>query len=162
MEEKILKEDLSKNKRLTPELKIKIRKIYAKHFLVIGLIFVYTGIITLAFYKMELNTLATDLKVLSLGFLCFAIIKFEQGYKKDNEGIFLIGVEALVLALMTLFMTSFISIEENEFKNITTGFCVFALIYYLLKNFIMINKIKKEHKKQISDVRDIIHKKGDI
>ena len=39
MEEKILKEDLSKNKRLTPELKNKIRKIYAKHFLIIGLIF---------------------------------------------------------------------------------------------------------------------------
>ena len=140
MEEEILKEDLSRNKKLTPELKNKIRKIYAKHFLVIGLIFVYTGIITLAFYKMELNTLATDLKVLSLGFLCFAIIKFEQGYKKDNEGIFLTGVESLVLALMTLFMTSFISIEESEFKNITTGFCGFALIYYLLKKKVNIKQ----------------------
>ena len=136
MEEKILKEDLSKNKRLTPELKNKIRKIYAKHFLIIGLIFVYTGIITLAFYKMELNTLATDLKVLSLGFLCFAIIKFEQGYKKDNEGIFLIGVEALVLALMTLFMTSFILFIS--FNKLSCLCAVCGILFFFVLRLLLI------------------------
>ena len=70
------------------------------------------------------------------------------------------GIEALILALFTLFCTCFISIEENAFKNIISGFSIFVMVYYLLKSFVMIRKIKKEHKKKISDVRDII-KKGD-
>ena len=65
-----------------------------------------------------------------------------------------------MLAILTLLMTSFISIEEQSFKNIVIGFSVFSAIYYLIKSFVMIRKIKKEHKNKISDVRDII-KKGE-
>lgn len=64
--DEILKEDLSKNKKLTPELKSKIRKILGKNILIIGCILIYIGLITMAFYKMELNTLGNDLKVLSI------------------------------------------------------------------------------------------------
>ena len=156
----VLEEDLSKNKKLTSELKKKIRKTFGKNILIIGLILMYMGLLTLSFYKMELNTLSTDLKVLSVGFLAFAIIKFEQGYKKDNEGIFLTGVEALVLALITLFMTVLISTSENFFKNVILGICIFVTVYYLLKSLVIRSKIKKQHKKQVSDVRDIV-KKGE-
>ena len=65
MDEEILKEDLSKNKKLTPELKSKIRKIIGKNILIAGCILIYIGLINMAFYKMELNTLSIDLKVLS-------------------------------------------------------------------------------------------------
>lgn len=65
-----------------------------------------------------------------------------------------------MLAILTLLMTSFISIEEQSFKNIVIEFSVFSAIYYLIKSFVMIRKIKKEHKNKISDVRDII-KKGE-
>ena len=116
----ILEEDLSKNKKLTPELKKKIRRIFGKNIFIIGLILIYMALLTLAFYKMELNTLSTDLKVLSTGFLVFAIIKFEQGYKNDNEGIFLTGIELLVLAIITLFMTVLISTDEHFFQSIIT------------------------------------------
>ena len=156
----VLEEDLSKNKKLTPELKKKLRKTFGKNILIIGLILMYMGLLTLSFYKMELNTLSTDLKVLSVGFLAFAIIKFEQGYKKDNEGIFLTGIEALVLALITLFMTVLISTSENFFKNVILGISIFATVYYLLKSLVIRAKIKKQHKKQVSDVRDIV-KKGE-
>lgn len=156
----VLEEDLSKNKKLTPELKKKIRKTFGKNILIIGLILMYMGLLTLSFYKMELNTLSTDLKVLSVGFLAFAIIKFEQGYKKDNEGIFLTGIEALILALITLFMTVLISTSENFFKNVILGISIFATVYYLLKLLVIRAKIKKQHKKQVSDVRDIV-KKGE-
>ena len=156
----ILEEDLSKNKKLTPELKKQIRKTFGKNILIIGLILIYMGLLTLAFYKMELNTLSTDLKVLSAGFLVFAIIKFEQGYKNDNEGIFLIGIEVLALALITLFMTVLISSDEHFFQNVVMGISIFVTIYYILKSFAIRAKIKKQHKKQVSDVRDII-KKGE-
>lgn len=92
------------------------------------------------------------------GFLVFAIVKFENGYKQDKEGIFLSGVEALILALITLFMTSLISSDEQFFKNTIWGIGTFATIYYLLKTWILRRKIKKEHKKKISDVRDIVGK----
>lgn len=55
-------------------------------------------------------------------------------------------------------MTSFISIEEQVFKNIIFGFSIFTAIYYIIKSFIMLRKIKKEHKNNISDVRDIVKK----
>lgn len=57
-------------------------------------------------------------------------------------------------------MTSFISIEEQVFKNIIFGFSIFTATYYIIKSFIMLRKIKKEHKNNISDVRDIV-KKGE-
>lgn len=156
----ILEEDLSKNKKLTPELKKKIRKIFGKNIFIIGLILIYMALLTLAFYKMELNTLSTDLKVLSTGFLAFAIIKFEQGYKNDNEGIFLTGIELLVLAIITLFMTVLISTDEHFFQSIIMGISIFVAVYYIVKSFVIRGKIKKQHKKQVSDVRDIV-KKGE-
>ena len=156
----ILEEDLSKNKKLTPELKKKIRKIFGKNIFIIGLILIYMALLTLAFYKMELNTLSTDLKVLSTGFLVFAIIKFEQGYKNDNEGIFLTGIELLVLAIITLFMTVLISTDEHFFQSTIMGISIFVAVYYILKSFVIRGKIRKQHKKQVSDVRDII-KKGE-
>lgn len=158
MSEDILKEDLSKNKKITPELKEKMRKILLKNVLIIIGILLYLLILTLAFYKMELNTLATDLKVISVGFLVLAIMKFEKGYREDKEGIFLTGVEALVLALITLFMTALISVDEQIFKNIILGIGLITTIYYLLKTYVLRRKIKKEHKKKISDVRDIVGK----
>lgn len=156
----ILEEDLSKNKKLTPELKKKIRKIFGKNIFIIGLILIYMALLTLAFYKMELNTLSTDLKVLSTGFLVFAIIKFEKGYKNDNEGIFLTGIELLVLAIITLFMTVLISTDEHFFQSTIMGISIFVAVYYILKSFVIRGKIRKQHKKQVSDVRDII-KKGE-
>ena len=156
----ILEEDLSKNKKLTPELKKKIRRIFGKNIFIIGLILIYMALLTLAFYKMELNTLSTDLKVLSTGFLVFAIIKFEQGYKNDNEGIFLTGIELLVLAIITLFMTVLISTDEHFFQSIIMGISIFVAVYYIVKSFVIRGKIKKQHKKQVSDVRDIV-KKGE-
>ena len=156
MNEEILKEDLSKNKKLTTELKKRIKKIWGINICIILFIVLYMYLMFLAYYKMELDTFSYDLKVLSVGFLAFAIYKFEQGYKKDNEKIFLTGIESLVLALITLFMISFISIEEFYFRNIVIGFMAFSLIYYVLKSLYLTHKIKKEHKKNISDVRDII------
>lgn len=156
----ILEEDLSKNKKLTPELKKKIRRIFGKNIFIIGLILIYMALLTLAFYKMELNTLSTDLKVLSTGFLVFAIIKFEKGYKNDNEGIFLTGIELLVLAIITLFMTVLISTDEHFFQSTIMGISIFVAVYYILKSFVIRGKIRKQHKKQVSDVRDII-KKGE-
>lgn len=158
MEEEILQEDLSKNKKITPELKEKMRMILFKNTLLIILIVLYLLVLTLAFYKMELNTLALDLKVISVGLLVWAIVKFEKGYKEDNEGIFLTGVEALVFALLTLFMTAFINVEEQAFRGIILGSGIISAIYYLLKSYVLRRKIKKEHKKKISDVRDIVGK----
>ena len=161
MDEEIIKEDLSKNKKISPELKIKRRKILFKNIMLIILILLYLLILTMAFYKMELNTLATDLKVISVGLLVFAIYKFENGYKNDNEGTFLTGVEALLFALFTLFMTALISEEEQLFKNVILGTGIVSTVYYLSKSYVLRRKIKKEHKKKISDVRDIVWK-GEI
>lgn len=158
MEDNILKEDLSKNKKLTPEFKKRIKKVLGINLLLAAIIVVYMFAIQFGFYNLELNTLETILKVIASIILVFAIYKFEMSYKKDNEGIFLSGVEALIVALITLFMTSFINIEEGIFKNIIYGICIFVFIYYLIKSFVQIRKIKKEHKKQISDVREIIEK----
>lgn len=158
MEEDIVKEELSKIKKITPELKQKRRKILLKNILILILIILYLGLLTFAFYKMELNSLSLYLKIISLVFLALSIYKFEQGYRKDNEGIFLTGVEILVLALITLFMTSFINFDEHIFKNIIIGIGIFAIVYYFLKTYILRRKVKKEHKKNISDIRDIVEK----
>lgn len=64
--DEILKEELFKNKKMSPELKRKMRKIVGKNLFAIGAIIIYMGILSLAFYKMELNTLSNDLKVLSI------------------------------------------------------------------------------------------------
>lgn len=158
MAEDILQEDLSKNKKMTPELKEKRRKILLKNILLIIATIIYLLIITLAFYKMELNALAVDLKVISSFFLIWAILKFEKGYKKDNEYIFLTGVELLVFALLTLFMTAFVNTEEQTFRRIILGTGIVVTIYYIMKTYISRRKVKKEHKKKISDVRDIVGK----
>ena len=158
MEEEIIKDELSKIKKITPELKQKRKNILFKYLVIIVLIILYLRIISLAFYDMELNALSVYLKIISIIFLIFSIYKFEQGYRKDNESIFLEGVELLVLALISLFMTAFISFDEHAFFNIVIGIGIFATIYYLLKAYILRRKIKKEHKKNINDIRDIIEK----
>ena len=158
MDEEILKKDLSKNKKITPELKQKMRKILFQNILIIIFIMLYLFILTLAFYKMELNTLEVDLKTISVGLLVFAIWNFEKGYKEDKEEVFLRGVEILILSLFTLFTTALISEEEHFFKNVMMSTGLISIIYYLSKSYILRRKIKKEHKRKISDVRDIVGK----
>ena len=158
MEDNILKEDLSKNKKLTPELKKKRRKVLEINLFIIIFIVVYMFDIKYAYYTVELNTLSNILKAISVVFLIISIFKFDAGYRKDNEGIFLTGIEILIIALISLFMTTLINVEEHIFSSIIYGICIFTGIYYLLKSFVKIRRIRKEHNKQISDVRKIIEK----
>ena len=143
---------------MTPELKKKRRKILEINLFIIIFIIAYMFAIRYAYYTVELNTLSNILKAISVVFLVFSIFKFESGYRKDNESIFLTGIEILVIALISLFMSYLINVEEHIFTNIIYGICIFAGIYYVLKSFVKIRRIRKEHNKQISDVRKIIEK----
>ncbi len=158
MEEEVVKEELSKIKKITPELKKKRKKLILKNLLILVAIAAYLGLICYAFYNIELNLFSNILKAISSILLLLAIYYFEQGYRKDNEGIFLVGVEILAFTLITLFMTSFISFEEHIFINIIIGIGIVSLGYYLIKLLIFVRKIRKEHKKNFNDIRDIVEK----
>lgn len=143
-------------KQLKKELNEKMNKVVFKNIIIAIVIIIYFMFLNLGYYNIQKSNYITDLQVFSASILTIAIILFEKSYSKDNEGIFLNGIEALIVAIITLVMPS-VAFGSSEVIHYILSFSfIYFAIYYAIKSFFQAKKIKKEYK--ISDVREIVKK----
>ena len=156
-----IKEDISlKNrKKLPEELKSKRNNMIFKNLLIAICITVYFILINLGYYNIEKNIYMTDLKIFSIIVLAISIILFEKGYRKDNEGIFLSGIEVLIIAIITLAEQYRIFYSFDNIQMLFNLVPVYFIIYYTIKLLINTRMIEKEY--SATDVREIV-KKGEV
>ncbi len=136
------------------------KKIHKKIFenVLFAIIYViYFYVIYLGSQNIETSIYLTDLKVFSFGLLATAIIVFEYSYKKDNGYTAMYGIEILITAILTLFLTYMSSLFVNRiYILILSCVVVVYVVYFIIKSLIIVYKMKKQYFKEKDDIKDIV------
>lgn len=153
-----ISEDLSlKNRKKLPEdIKSERNIVIFKNIITAIIITIYFILINLGCYYLEKTVFSTLLKIISFIILAFAISFFEKGYRKDNERIFLYGIELLFLAFFTLLMQYKIYSNSNIVNLILSMSFMYFSIYYIIKGLIQARNVEKKYSS--TDIREIIEK----
>ena len=145
---------LRNRKKIPKEIKNKRNNKIFKNLLIANAITIYFLFVNLGFYNIESLIYSFDLKLFSIALLILAIVLFEKGYKKDDEGIFLNGIEMLFVSFLTLIM-QYRLIERNDTIEILFGLSfMYFIIYYIIKSLIQARIIEKQY--ATSDIKEIV------
>lgn len=158
MEEE-LSQDIKKQKKLPKEELKKLNKRILNNMALAIAIIAYLLLLNIGALNIETATYIMDVKVFSILLIVITIIIFEVSYKKDSGSLCIYGIEALVLAVLTLGLPTLYSIQKEHYGMILTGALVVFTIYYMIKSFMIYRKGKKEQLKKASDINEIIKKK---
>lgn len=151
-------EQVELNKKIPDEYKNKINKKSTLSILIAFFMVIYLASINVLSLFMETKIYLIYIKVLSFVLCGISIVYFELGYRKDNEGLFLYGVEVFVLAVVTLFSNYLYYIFFDRYNAILTGIIIIVVVYYIIKTLIIRRKMKKQYYKEQNDIREIVKK----
>ena len=106
------------------------------------------------------NVRIVDFNIFSIIILGLAICLFEIAYKKDNGAIAMYGVEALIIALATLFLPYVIFEVSEAHKKYYLMVSSYIGIYYIIKCIYISVKTKKKYLEEASDIKEIVKKEN--
>ena len=106
------------------------------------------------------NVRIVDFNIFSIIILGLAICLFEIAYKKDNGAIAMYGVEALTIALTTLFLPYVIFEVSEAHKKYYLMVSSYIGIYYIIKCIYISVKTKKKYLEETSDIKEIVKKEN--
>lgn len=155
---KKLDEQIKANKIISKDYKKKMNKQTIFNFLTIFTIVLYLFCLNISSIYTDTNIFLLMLKCFSILLAIISIIYFELAYRKDNEKLFLYGIEILVLGIATLFSNYIYYIYFNSFNKIITCFTLVFIIYYLVKIFIARRNMRKKYYNEQNDIKEIIKK----
>ena len=151
-------ENIESHKQLPKEVSNSINKrIFHNIIVAIGIV-TYLFFINLASVNIKDDVLVTDLKVFSVIAIMITIVIFEYSYKKDNGIMCIFGIESLIIAIATLFLSYLCAIHHALFQLIVAWTSLGVAIYYIAKSIVIYLKMKKEYYKSINDINDIVKK----
>lgn len=153
-----MKDELENKHKLPENTQENMNRKIQINILVAITVMLYFYFLNLGFINIEQLSFLTDLKVFSMVILGGAIILFEIAYKKDEGRYCIFGIEALFLAIMTLFLTYVVVFLSDKFKMILVVCSLLFAIYYTAKDIIIYVKTKREFNKNKSDVKYIVKK----
>lgn len=155
-----LDEELKEKRKIPKEYKKKIRKQVIFNIITIFAITLFLASINIMSLYIETQTYLNYLRIISIIVAIISIIYFELGYKKDNEKLFLYGVEILILALITLFSIYLYYMFFEKYSNILIYITIAFLAYYLIKILILKSRMKKKYYKEQNDIKEIVKGKN--
>lgn len=106
------------------------------------------------------NVRVVDFNIFSIIILGLAICLFEIAYRKDNGTIAMYGVEALTIALTTLFLPYVIFEVSEAHKKYYLMVSSYIGIYYIIKCIYISVKTKKKYLEEASDIKEIVKKEN--
>lgn len=153
---------LEKRYKLPIEIKRKIYKDITFNIFIAICLMLYFIILVLGYKNIDKDVYIIDLKVFSISLLIASIFIFEKSFKNDNGKLAIRGIEVLVIAFFSLSMQYFLFGFTNlQNKLIIPNLIVILFaIYYCFKSIIIDILEKKKYKNSLSDVKEIIDKKG--
>ena len=95
--------------------------------------------------------MASDLLLI----LFLAIVLLEKAYKKDSGKIALYGVEAIVLATVTMALIYINLMFSSKYVNIVLIISYILAIYYVIKSIVIYLREKKKY--FVDDMKEIIN-----
>lgn len=160
MEENEIIKQIKEKKRFPEDVRSKIMNQIVEG--VVSAIIVYTYFIFLELGARNIhnNIFVTDLKVFSVSFAILAVVFLEKGYSNKNSKKICIGIEILIVAILTMLLQYCALYFSTRYRIIIPIFAILYNIYFFLKALIMIRKIKSEYKRNSNDIKEIIKHKG--
>ena len=157
-----LERQIQKKKKLPKDIENKINKrIFERLLISIGISFFYILLI-FGFHNIETEVYLKDIKVFSIALCIISILLFEYSYKKESMKICVMGIENLILALVTLFCTYICILQETKYIAYLALVSYVFTIYNLTKCAKIYKKMKKDYIKTLSDINDIVKKENPI
>ena len=155
--EKIEKE-INQKTKLSDEIKDKIKKEIFTNMVIALILITYFILIVLGSVGSAKNVRIIDLNIFSFLFLGISISIFEIAYRKDDGKLAIYGIEALIVAIFTLFLPYIIFELDKIYKKYYLVSSIYIAAYYILKSMIISIKTRNKYMKNISDVKDIVKK----
>ena len=153
-----IKQELETKHKLPENIKQSMNRKIQINVLVAITIMLYFFLLNMGLVNIEQLLFLRDLKIFSLIILAGTIILFELAYKKDEGRYCIFGIESLILAIITLFLTYVVVFLSDKFKMILVLTSLLFAVYYISKSIIIYTKIKREFNKNKSDVKYIVKK----
>lgn len=117
----------------------------------------FFGVNLINLYMNE-NTFVYQINAFSIILLIASIVIFEKAYNKDDDRTAILGMEILVLALVTLFLRYVTTKYNFDYIFCLTALTIIFLVYYIIKSVVTYVKEKKEYIKSLSDIKEIVKK----
>ncbi len=153
-----LDEQVRNNKIISKDYKKKINKQLVSNIIICFIMVLYLCTINILYLYIDTQNYFSIIRIASIIIPIISIIFFEYSYKKDNEKIFLYGVEVLVIATITLFLNYIYFMYFDKYNRILTGITIIFVIYYILKILLVRTIMKKNYYKNQNDIKDIVKK----
>ena len=159
MEEKEIIKQMEEKRKLPKEVKNKIISAFGDCTLSAIIVYVYFIFLNLGIKNIHQNIYLTDLKVFSVSLAVIAVVFFENAYNKKSTKKIYIGIEILVLAIITLLLEYVVLYLTPKYRIIIPIFAILYNIYFVFKALLTMHKIKSDYKKSQSDIKEIVKEK---
>lgn len=158
MEEKEIIEQMEAKRRVPLETKNEVmNQIWECVFSAI-IVYAYFIFVNLGIKNIHQNVLIVDLKVFSVSFAVVAVMLLESAYSKKETKNLCRGIEFLGLAIITMLLQYMVLYLTPNYRIIVPIFAVIYNVYFVLKAFFLMYKIKRNYMKNLSDIKEIIAK----
>ena len=149
-------EEIEQANKIPKEEKRNIRKSVMENFWSLLLVIGYFIFIKFGMLNIPEKIFIADLKVFSMLVLAMAIFWFEYAYSKDNGKSALMGIESLMIAIITLLSIYVFLLHKELFSKTIIIMMGCVVVYYTIKAIAIYAKKRKQWKDGMSDVREII------
>lgn len=148
---------IAKQEKLPEEEKQKITRIALDN--LINAISIMTYLIVLMLLPLIKKQMfsITIYKTASMIILFLSIFIFEKAYKCDSGKLTISGIEVLILAIITLFAQYGFLKMQYTFLQLAG---VYYGAYYIIKTIVLSAKIKRNYRKTVSDISEIVKKES--
>ncbi len=127
-----------------------------KELLMSIVVFIYYIFTYIVFLKTRSNVFTYCLNICACTFTIIAIVLFEVGYRKENDIVFIRGIEIMFISLISLFMPYVYLKRGKTFISLYSLSCLYISIYYAIKALVVyINEVKK-YRRGLSDIKEIL------
>ena len=153
-----IENEIRKQKDIPKQDRDMINKEIFKNIIKGIMIVFYFMVLIIGFYKLKEETFLGDVRIFSGMLIATTIFIFEKAYRKESIERMVLGIEILVLSIVTL-LTSYIYAEHiDKFQYILNSISMIFATYYVGKSILTYVKMKKKVMKKISDIRNIINR----
>lgn len=157
-----IEKQIQKKKKLPKDVEDKINKIIFEKLIISIAIMFFIILLIFGFYNIERDVYLKDIKIFSITLCIISILFFEYSYKKESVKICVMGIENLILALVTLFCTYICILDEKKYIVYLALVSYIFTIYNLIKCVKIYKKMKKDYIKSLSDITDIVKRQEPI
>lgn len=153
-----LDEQIKESKKIPKDYKKKMNKQLILNLITLIVMILYLSCINVLSLYLDTEIYLKYIKIVSVILAVISVVYFELGYRKDNEKLFLYGVEVLFLAIVTLFSNYAYYMYFDRYNIILAGITGGFALYYLIKILIVRRNLKKQYYKEQNDIKDIVKK----